>query len=36
VTVCRDSYFRGSCRTYTTSAGSLGNFDNVISSIRVR
>jgi hypothetical protein len=36
VTVCRDPYFRGGCRTYTPSARSLGSFNNVISSIRVR
>lgn len=35
VTVCRDRNFR-QCRTYATSASSLGSFNNVISSIRVR
>lgn len=35
VTVCRDRGFHR-CRTYTTSASSLGNYDNDISSIRVR
>lgn len=35
VTVCRDRGFQR-CRTYTTSASSLGNYDNDISSIRVR
>jgi hypothetical protein len=36
VTVCRDDNFRGGCRTYTTSASSLGGYSNEISSIRVR
>ena len=35
VTVCDDSGY-DICRTYTTSASSLGSFNNVISSIRVR
>ena len=35
VTVCRNTGFR-QCRTYTTSAASLGSFDHDISSIRVR
>jgi hypothetical protein len=35
VTICRQPGFNR-CRTYTTSASSLGNYDNDISSIRVR
>jgi uncharacterized protein YraI len=35
VTVCTRSNFRG-CRTYETSARTLGEFDGEISSIRVR
>ncbi|MHA6690029.1 SH3 domain-containing protein [Devosia sp. A449] len=35
VQVCSDSNFR-SCRTYTTSASSLGDFDDYIVSIRLR
>lgn len=35
VTVCDDAGY-GDCRTYSTSARSLGDFDNVISSIRIR
>jgi uncharacterized protein YraI len=35
VQVCADSNYRN-CRTYTTSAASLGDFDDYIVSIRVR
>lgn len=35
VTVCMDRGY-GDCRTYTSSARSLGEFDDEISSIRVR
>lgn len=35
VTVCTRTRFRGDCRTYTTSARSLGRFDDSIASIRV-
>ena len=35
VTVCDDAGY-DDCRTYRTNARSLGDFDNVISSIRVR
>jgi uncharacterized protein YraI len=35
VQVCSESNFR-SCRTYTTSASSLGDFDDYIVSVRVR
>lgn len=35
VTVCDDAGY-DDCRTYRTSARSLGDFDNAISSIRVR
>ena len=35
VTVCDDSGY-DICRTYSTSASNLGDFDNQISSIRVR
>lgn len=35
VTVCNDAGY-DQCRTYSTSARSLGSFNNVISSIRVR
>jgi len=35
VTVCEDTRFR-ECRTYTTSARTLGRLDDEISSIRVR
>lgn len=35
VTVCDDAGY-DDCRTYRTSARSLGDFDNVISSIRIR
>ncbi|ODU53776.1 MAG: hypothetical protein ABS99_10600 [Acetobacteraceae bacterium SCN 69-10] len=35
VTVCRDPGYRN-CRVYTTSASSLGSFNDAISSIRVR
>jgi uncharacterized protein YraI len=35
VTICRERGF-DRCRTYTTSASSLGRYDNNISSIRVR
>lgn len=35
VTVCDDAGY-DDCRTYRTSARNLGDFDNVISSIRVR
>lgn len=35
VTVCYDAGF-SDCRTYTSSASSLGEFDDEISSIRVR
>ncbi|HLV85088.1 SH3 domain-containing protein [Devosia alba] len=35
VQVCSDANYRN-CRTYTTSASSLGGFDNYIVSVRVR
>jgi hypothetical protein len=35
ITVCTRTRFRGDCRTYTTSARSLGGFDDEISSIAV-
>ncbi|RYE07787.1 MAG: hypothetical protein EOP22_16450 [Hyphomicrobiales bacterium] len=35
VTVCDDAGY-DDCRTYRTSARTLGDFDNVISSIRIR
>ena len=35
VQVCSESNYRN-CRTYTTSASSLGDFDDYIVSIRVR
>jgi uncharacterized protein YraI len=35
VQVCSESNFRN-CRTYTTSASSLGDFDDYVVSIRVR
>jgi len=35
VQVCSESNFRN-CRTYTTSASSLGDFDDYIASIRIR
>ncbi len=35
VQVCTESNFRN-CRTYTTSASSLGNFDDYVISLRVR
>lgn len=35
VQVCSDANFRG-CRTYTTSASSLGDFDDYVVSVRVR
>lgn len=35
VQVCSDTNFRN-CRNYTTSASSLGNFDDFIASVRVR
>ena len=35
VQVCSESSYRN-CRTYTTSASSLGDFDDYIASIRVR
>ncbi|HTO26987.1 MAG TPA: peptidase inhibitor family I36 protein, partial [Devosia sp.] len=35
VQVCSESSYRN-CRTYTTSASSLGDFDDYIVSIRVR
>lgn len=35
VQVCSEGNFRG-CRTYTTSASSLGDFDDYIISVRVR
>ena len=35
VQVCSESNYRN-CRTYTTSASSLGDFDDYIASIRVR
>lgn len=35
VQVCSEPFFRG-CRTYTTNAASLGDFDNYIASIRIR
>lgn len=34
VRVCTAPNFRGSCRTYTTSASSLGRFDGEIVSVR--
>ena len=35
VQVCSESSYRN-CRTYTTSASSLGDFDDYIASVRVR
>ncbi|KFC63766.1 hypothetical protein FF80_03213 [Devosia sp. LC5] len=35
VQVCSEPNFRN-CRVYTTSASSLGDFDDYIASIRVR
>lgn len=35
VQVCSEANYRG-CRTYTTSASSLGDFDDYIISVRVR
>jgi uncharacterized protein YraI len=35
VTVCTRSRMRGDCRTYTTSARSLGRFDDAIASVTV-
>jgi len=35
VQVCSQENFR-SCRTYTTGASSLGDYDDYIASIRVR
>jgi hypothetical protein len=35
VTVCTRTRYRGDCRTYTTSARSLGSFDDEIASVRV-
>ena len=35
VLVCDDAGY-DNCRTYRTSARSLGSFDNAISSIRIR
>ena len=35
VQVCSDANYRN-CRTYTTSASSLGDFDDYIASIRIR
>jgi uncharacterized protein YraI len=35
VTVCTRTRYRGDCRTYTTSARSLGSFDDSIASIRI-
>jgi len=35
VQVCSDVNFRN-CRTYTTSASSLGDFDDYIASVRIR
>lgn len=35
IQVCSETNFRN-CRTYTTSASSLGDFDDYIASIRVR
>ncbi|MCR6673928.1 SH3 domain-containing protein [Devosia ginsengisoli] len=35
VQVCSESSYRN-CRTYTTSASSLGDFDDYVASIRVR
>jgi uncharacterized protein YraI len=35
IEVCSERNFRG-CRTYTTSASSLGDFDDYIASIRIR
>jgi uncharacterized protein YraI len=34
VRVCTRPNFRGSCRTYTTSASTLGGFDGEIASVR--
>jgi hypothetical protein len=33
---CCDTRLSTGCRTYTTGASSLGNFNNIISSVRVR
>ena len=35
IQVCSEPNFRN-CRTYTTSASSLGDFDDYIASIRIR
>jgi len=35
VQICSDTSYRN-CRTYTTSASSLGDFDNYVASVRVR
>ena len=35
VTVCTRTNFRGTCRTYTSSARSLGGLDDEIASVRV-
>jgi hypothetical protein len=35
VTVCTRTNFRGSCRTYTSSARSLGSLDDEIASVRL-
>ena len=35
VTVCTRPNFRGACRTYTSSARSLGSLDDDIASIRI-
>lgn len=35
IQVCSEPRFRN-CRTYTTSASSLGDFDNYIASVRIR
>ncbi|MEP7239699.1 MAG: peptidase inhibitor family I36 protein [Devosia sp.] len=36
VRVCSDAGYDGTCRTYSTSASSLGSLDNQISSIRIK
>jgi hypothetical protein len=35
VTVCKDTYY-DNCRVYTTSARTLGSYNDAISSLRVR
>ena len=36
ITVCTRTRFRGDCRTYTSGARSLGDFDDDIESIRIQ